>query len=162
MGVLDTANPFRKAVFNFISNPKFDGFILVLIGISSIMLAMDEPWVEVCACFDPEDPRTHFAVCDTELNGNLFNAALGKPPGNSRIYLDFLVYSDLVITVIFVIEMILKMIGLGIIRGNDSYLRSGWNVLDFFIVILSVIGLATGPLVIGLCKFDDEPTAGGF
>ena len=52
MGVFDTANPFRKAVFNFISDPKFDGFILVLIGISSIMLAMDEPWVEVCACFD--------------------------------------------------------------------------------------------------------------
>ena len=64
-----------------------------------------------------EDPRTHFPVCDTELNGNIFNAALGKPPGNSRTYLDFLVYSDLIITVIFVIEMILKMIGLGIIQG---------------------------------------------
>jgi hypothetical protein len=161
LGVLDTSNPFRRLVFKFISNPKFDGFILFLIGISSIMLAMDEPWVEVCACFDPDDPKTHFAVCDTELGGNLFNAALGQPPGNSRTYLDFLVYSDLVITIIFVFEMVLKMIGLGLVRGKDSYMRSGWNVLDFFIVILSVIGLATGPLVVGFCQLDVEPSAGG-
>jgi hypothetical protein len=161
LGVLGTSNSFRKSVFSFISNPKFDGFILFLIGISSIMLAMDEPWVEVCACFDPDDPKTHFAACDTELGGNLFNAALGQVPGNSRTYLDFLVYSDLVITIIFVFEMLLKMIGLGLIRGKDSYMRSGWNVLDFFIVILSVIGLATGPLVTGFCMLDVEPSAGG-
>ncbi len=160
-GLLDDKHPVRKAVFNFISHPKFDGFILFLIGISSIMLAMDEPWVEVCACFDPNDPTTHHAACDTSIKGNIFNAALGPVPGNTRSYLDFLVYSDLVITIIFVMEMLLKMIGLGMCRSKDAYFRSGWNALDCIIVILSVIGLATGPLAVGICNYDETPSAGG-
>ena len=151
LGVLGTDSSIRALVFRLISNKKFEGFILFLIGISSLMLAMDEPWVETCACFDPNDPATHYAACDTTLNGKLFNAALGAIPGNSRPYLEFLLYSDLIITIIFVIEMVLKMIGLGIIRSKTAYFKSGWNTLDFFIVIISVVGLFTGPLMTGIC-----------
>ena len=85
------------------------------------------------------------------MNGKLFNAALGAVPGNSRPYLEFLLYSDLIITIIFVVEMALKMIGLGIIRSKTAYFKSGWNTLDFFIVIISVVGLFTGPLMTGIC-----------
>ena len=36
----------------------------------------------------------------------------------------------------------LKIVSLGfIINGENSYLRSGWNILDFAIVIVSVVSL---------------------
>ena len=152
LGMLSTNSFIRSFVFKIITNKYFEGFILVLIGVSSIMLAMDEPWVETCSCYDPLDPSTHYEACDTTLDGKLFNAALGEVPGNSRTYLEFLLYGDLIITIIFVIEMILKLIGLGVFRSKDAYFRSAWNTLDFLIVILSVIGLAIGPLVTGICS----------
>ena len=158
LGLMDSKNSFRSLVFGIISNKKFEGFILMLIAVSSLMLAMDEPWVEVCACFDPADPSTHYEACDTELNGQLFNAALGAVPGNSRPYLNFLIYGDLIITIIFVIEMTLKLIGLGIWRSKTAYFRSSWNTLDFFIVIVSVTGLVIGPLATGICT---EAEGGG-
>ena len=157
LGMLGVDNTIRTYVFAIISNKKFEGLILFLIGISSLMLAMDEPWVATCACFDPADPSTHYDVCDTDnSNGKLFTAHLGSTPGNSKPYLEFLLYSDLVITIIFVIEMILKLIGLGIYRSKTAYFRSGWNTLDFLIVIISAIGLFTGPLMTGICVASDS------
>merc|ERR1711988_100682 len=47
-----TENPFRKKVFALIAHPIFDQFILGCIILSSAFLAMDEPWVSVCACYD--------------------------------------------------------------------------------------------------------------
>lgn len=40
-----------------------------------------------------------------------------------------------VFTVIFLIEAILKIIGLGFFRHKNSYLRDFWNVLDFLIAL---------------------------
>ena len=31
-------------------------------------------------------------------------------------------------------EMVMKIVGMGLIRGPNSYLRDEWNILDFFIV----------------------------
>lgn len=37
----------------------------------------------------------------------------------------------------------MKIIAYGfIINGKESYLRSFWNILDFFIVVVSVTGVA--------------------
>mmetsp|Transcript_6094 Transcript_6094/g.8195 ORF Transcript_6094/g.8195 Transcript_6094/m.8195 type:complete len:163 (-) Transcript_6094:20-508(-) len=47
---------------------------------------------------------------------------------------------DIVFSVIFLVECILKIIGMGFIRHKQAYLRSAWNWIDFFIVIVSVIG----------------------
>ncbi len=40
---------------------------------------------------------------------------------------------------IFIIEALAKIIGSGFILDKNSYLRDGWNVLDFIIVITSII-----------------------
>jgi len=37
------------------------------------------------------------------------------------------------------LEMILKILGLGFIFGEDAYLRDSWNILDFVIVISAAI-----------------------
>jgi hypothetical protein len=53
-------------------------------------------------------------------------------------------YIDYFITAIFTVECILKVISYGFVRnGEDSYLRSGWNILDFLIVVVSLVSLAT-------------------
>lgn len=53
---------------------------------------------------------------------------------------NILFYVDMVTTIVFSIEIILKVIAFGfLINGEYSYLRNISNVLDFFISVLSVI-----------------------
>ena len=43
---------------------------------------------------------------------------------------------------IFMFEAIMKIIAYGfLLNGEDSYLKTSWNVLDFFIVVLSIVEL---------------------
>lgn len=53
----------------------------------------------------------------------------------------FLYYADIVITILFTIEMVIKIIALGLIGHDNAYLRSGWNRMDGFIVIISIMNL---------------------
>jgi len=39
-------------------------------------------------------------------------------------------------TFIFLAESIIKIFAMGFIKHENSYLRDGWNILDFFIVII--------------------------
>lgn len=43
--------------------------------------------------------------------------------------------SELVFSLIFVFEFILKIIGMGFVFEKGCYLRDGWNTLDFLVVI---------------------------
>ena len=49
---------------------------------------------------------------------------------------------DTIFSVIFILEAIIKIISFGfVINGPDSYLRSNWNIMDFLIVIVSIMDL---------------------
>lgn len=53
-----------------------------------------------------------------------------------------LFYCDLIVSIIFAFEVILKVISMGfVINGKQSYLRSMWNILDFIIVFVSIVSL---------------------
>lgn len=52
-----------------------------------------------------------------------------------------LVVIDYIFTGLYTLEMLLKIMGLGFFLDRGSYLRDGWNVLDFIIVITSYIPL---------------------
>jgi voltage-dependent calcium channel L type alpha-1S len=45
------------------------------------------------------------------------------------------------ITGFFVLEMLLKMVSYGVWGPRNAYLKLGWNRLDFFIVLISILGL---------------------
>ena len=105
----------RRALFAMINDSRFDNVILFFILVSTVLLAMDEPWVADCS--------------DTTCEG-LANV---------------LHYGDMTLNVVFTAEMLLKMIALGVFAHEHSYLRSGWNVLDFIIVVVSLISLGMGP-----------------
>lgn len=44
---------------------------------------------------------------------------------------------DIVVLVIFTLECILKIVALGFVKGDDTYLQSSWNQLDLCVVALS-------------------------
>ena len=46
---------------------------------------------------------------------------------------------ELVFFVLYTAEMCFKITGLGFVFGPGTYLRDGWNILDFFIVMSSIL-----------------------
>jgi hypothetical protein len=49
--------------------------------------------------------------------------------------------ADLVCTVVFIVEAVLKVVAMGFLFTPNAYLKSGWNQLDFFIVCLSLVSV---------------------
>lgn len=48
---------------------------------------------------------------------------------------------ELCFLIIYIIEMVLKVIAMGFFSQKHSYLRDGWNILDFSVVIMGLVGL---------------------
>lgn len=48
-----------------------------------------------------------------------------------------------VFLILYTIEMVFKILGLGFIFGEDTYIWDPWNLLDFFIVMSSYAAFAT-------------------
>ena len=57
--------------------------------------------------------------------------------GMTTQYERILSYVNLVFTAIFIMEAVLKIIGLGL----SGYWFSGWNRFDFFVVLTSILDL---------------------
>ena len=49
-----------------------------------------------------------------------------------------LAYLNYLFIIIFGIEMILKIIAEGFYIGKNAYLKNGWNIIDFLLVIISI------------------------
>ncbi|PFX33508.1 Voltage-dependent calcium channel type A subunit alpha-1 [Stylophora pistillata] len=105
MFIFGPDNPIRQACHWVVNLRYFDDFILVVILLSSILLAVEDP-------VNPEARR------------------------NKVIR-----YFDYGITGIFALEVLVKMIDLGVILHKGSYLRSGWNIIDAFVVACNIAAL---------------------
>lgn len=81
----------------------FDFFIMLIITMSSIALAAEDP------------------VDETSYRNEILN------------------YFDYAFTGVFTIEMLLKIVDLGIILHPGSYLREFWNVMDAVVVICAAV-----------------------
>ena len=49
---------------------------------------------------------------------------------------------DIMINSVFISEFVIKAISQGFILDDNSYLRDSWNVLDFSIVVFSIIDMS--------------------
>ena len=50
-------------------------------------------------------------------------------------------YVNYILTAVLIIEFIFKTFVFGFaFNGPDSYLKSGWNIFELFIVIISILG----------------------
>lgn len=81
----------------------FDFFIMVVISLSSIALAAEDP------------------VEEKSTRNQILN------------------YFDYAFTGVFTIEMLLKIVDLGIILHPGSYLREFWNIMDAVVVICAAV-----------------------
>ena len=115
--VLGANNPFRIICGRIISHPAFENLILTLIGLSSILLAIDQPYLEGCKGLKP-DQFGYDASCVT--------------------FAMVLKGLDQTITVLFFFEFFFKVTALGFALHPGAYLRNPWNQLDFFIVVVSL------------------------
>ncbi|XP_062840903.1 voltage-dependent T-type calcium channel subunit alpha-1I [Trichomycterus rosablanca] len=68
----------------------------------------------------------------------------------------FLTTSNYIFTAIFVGEMTLKVVSMGLYLGDQAYLRSSWNILDGFLVFVSlidiVVSMAGGAKILGVLR----------
>ena len=70
--------------------------------------------------------------------------ALEKPLEDQDMF-KYVVFERInwITTAIFVFELIIKVIVFGFaFNGPDSYMKLGWNILDFIIVITSVLSIS--------------------
>ena len=54
---------------------------------------------------------------------------------------EYLIVINYWFTGLFVLEMSLKIVAYGFAFTPTAYIKSGWNILDFFIVMISILGL---------------------
>ncbi len=50
-------------------------------------------------------------------------------------------YTNYIFTAIFTVEMMIKIIASGFTFGSNTYLHNGWNVMDGFLVMISIIDI---------------------
>jgi len=74
---------------------------------------------------------------------------LDNPHGNKKFVL---IKMDVVVTIIFTWECVIKIIVYGFIFGKDTYMRVGWNVMDFIIVTFSIISLSFSDIELDFIK----------
>ncbi|CEM06448.1 unnamed protein product [Vitrella brassicaformis CCMP3155] len=124
-------------------------------GVSgSTVIKTQGPVGDALFCLKPEHPLRVWAwnvvkhpFFDSFIYGLIAVGAVGlamdKPglsPGSDTK--DILFALDVVLTVFFTLEAFMKILVYGFVRERTAYLRDAWNVLDFFIVITSVINIA--------------------
>ena len=108
-----TYSSFRMWCFHKIQHRNFDRLVLLLIAISSLLLALDEPYL----------------------------TRKGSPWKNSA-EVRALELLDITLACMFLCEMLLKVTALGFARNKHAYLRNPWNALDCFIVVCSFFAIA--------------------
>ena len=109
------------AAFNLLFSPLMDMAVLVLVGLTFAGQAMRMP-ASVDSLLRPQEGSLSELAED---EGSNYIAQVGSYIG---------VLGE-VVMVIFTIECIAKILVLGFYRGADSYLKSGWNQLDFVVLI---------------------------
>ncbi|GMH48289.1 hypothetical protein TrLO_g7703, partial [Triparma laevis f. longispina] len=115
-GCFTMDSPFRLLCINLMTQPWFDRIVLLLIVANSISLAAEDPLIKQ-KCSDPTDPN--------------------PPPCENST----LVMMELIFNILFTIEMLVKMVGIGIYGKSTSYLADPWNKMDFFVVIVGWLPL---------------------
>eukprot|EP00930_Biecheleria_cincta_P038314 TRINITY_DN2632_c0_g4_i1.p1 TRINITY_DN2632_c0_g4~~TRINITY_DN2632_c0_g4_i1.p1 ORF type:complete len:1915 (+),score=307.93 TRINITY_DN2632_c0_g4_i1:101-5845(+) len=70
--------------------------------------------------------------------------AIDTPLADPRAPLTMVIRSsDKMFAVIFATEMAIKLVAFGFVWAEHAYLKDGWNILDGFVVIVSLLDMAT-------------------
>lgn len=117
----------RKFVVTVIHNPWFDYIIITCILLNSICMGAYDYYDE------------HKCAYDHSNSG-------GCPYSEMNQRNQILTIIGGIFGIIFIIEAALKIFALGFVFHEMCYLRSGWNILDFVIVMAFVIEIVNLPI----------------
>ena len=123
LGCLTKQNIFRQWCARLVCSRPFELCTYVFIATSCVSLAMMSP--DHMDKVRPDDPSSFWS--------GLF-------------------WLDVVTTIIFDLEMLLRIVAMGLYFGEDTYLSDGWNVLDFVVNICSTVDQASPSSNLGFFK----------
>lgn len=112
------ASPCFKSFHGFITGAVFEGFIVVVIVVNTIVLMMDMY------------PVLYEETFGTQVPGEAWNQ-----------YSRLLEILNFVFSCVFLVELVLK----NIVLGFRDYFRDGFNIFDSIIVLLSIVELIVAP-----------------
>ncbi|KAE9001800.1 Sodium channel protein type 5 subunit alpha [Phytophthora rubi] len=121
-------NWIRLCCVRVVTHKYFDRFIIAAIITNSVILGLSD-----------------FSVVDKDLNP----ASSGKKYEGGALVNAYSLQnhivevSELPFTVIFTAECVLKIIAMGL-QGKGSYEQDAWNILDFFVVVSSLVASLPG------------------
>ena len=118
---MTNTNPVRRLGVWIVSSSLFDKSIVFLIILNSLFLALSD--------FTVIDPKTYEPVS----RGTRSTAPYTEQSYSWLNHMNEV--SESIFTVAFTIEMCLKIFAMGFIWNVGSYLRDGWNWLDFVVVV---------------------------
>ncbi|XP_068695384.1 voltage-dependent calcium channel type A subunit alpha-1-like isoform X1 [Montipora foliosa] len=107
MFIFSQENRFRRLCHRIVNLRHFDNFMLVIILLSSITIAIEDP------LHDHNDSKRN----------------------------EVLMYFDYVFTAIFALEVLIKVVDIGIILHKGAYFRDWWNVIDALVVCFNMASL---------------------
>ena len=113
----------RRGCIKIVESPWFENIILAAILINTIILCTMEPL------------KMEGRGCEEGVRINYQGS-----PGNNRAVED----SEAFFTTLFTLEAVTKIIAMGFILDRTSYLKDGWNVMDFAVVVVSIISAMPG------------------
>ena len=117
LGYFYLDNPLRRACIHVQESPYFDNFILLAILLNALLLCWMEP-------LEMEDRGCGASKNDSSTGGN-----------------ELVELTEPIFTAVFTIECAIKIMAQSFLLDDTSYLKDGWNVLDFTVVIISLLSL---------------------
>ncbi|XRB04885.1 voltage-dependent calcium channel L type [Pycnococcus provasolii] len=123
------------ALFEYVDPPKYTGKSFGLLGVDNPLRAM---------CIKINDSQVFENVVVALIGINCLILALTDPlkgdnEGRNKIVSD----SEPVFTAFFLVEFAIKVVAMGFVLGDGTYLKDGWNILDFIVVVASVISFGS-------------------
>jgi len=107
---------FHGRIKSITSSQYFDSFILVAIILNSLLIA----------CYDYTNVNNDYQPSVSSTRNYIIDKC------------------EIIFTAIFVAECVLKIMSQGFVNGKNAYLRDGFNLLDFVLVLISLIGIIPG------------------
>jgi hypothetical protein len=136
----------RKQCIAIMSHKFFDPVILTLIGLNCLtMIIFNEPVLKKMIESYPNGEANSFDTKSPNWapNGLGIFRMSAEPfhiiPGCVTGPCSTAEWIDWVFLVLFTVEMAIKMLAQGLCMHPHSYLRSGWNWLDFVVVIIGYL-----------------------
>lgn len=96
---------------------------------------------KICRTIVESKPFEYFILLTIFVNCILLAANKPLPKEDKSDLNVELEKAEIYLLAIFCLEAALKIVALGFLLHSDSYLRNGWNVLDFIVVVTGLLSL---------------------